>query len=107
MVSGASDSPEGKAFGEDGFRGAVTLSINGTNFDDLNKNAIFDGNEPGLSGWVIRLKLNGREVSNTTTNGAGSYSFTNLPPGNYTVVEDQKTGWEQSVPGSGGYIINI
>ena len=35
------------------------------------------------------------------------YSFTNLEPGNYTVTEDQQAGWEQSVPGSGYYTINL
>jgi hypothetical protein len=99
----ASDSPEGKTFGADGFRSAVILSINGTNFDDLNKNAIFDGNEPGLPGWIVRLKLEGRDVSSTTTNESGFYSFTNLMPGNYTVTEDQQMDWARSVPGGGHY----
>ena len=87
--------------------GTATLSINGIKFEDSNRNAIFDIDERGLSEWVIRLKLNGREVSNTTTNASGRYSFTNLRTGNYTVTEDQQAGWEQSVPGSGYYTINL
>ena len=71
-------SPEGKAIGADGFKEAGTLSINGTEFEDSNRNAVFDDDEQGFSGWVIRLKLDGREISNTTTNASGMYSFTNL-----------------------------
>lgn len=100
-------SPEGKAIGADGFKEAGTLSINGTEFEDSNRNAVFDDDEQGFSGWVIRLKLDGREISNTTTNASGMYSFTNLRPGNYTVTEDQQAGWEQSVPGSGYHNINL
>ena len=32
------------------------LSINGTVFEDKNKNALFDADERGIPGWVIRLK---------------------------------------------------
>jgi hypothetical protein len=99
--------PEGKAGEADGFKNDATLYINSTKFEDLNGNGRFDDGELGLSGWVIRLKLNGVDISNTTTDESGRYSFTNLEPGKYTVVEDQQAGWEQSVPGSGYYTINL
>ena len=83
MALEGSESPEGKTIEADGFKNAATLSINGTKFDDLNGNGRFDGDERGLSGWVIRLKLDGREISNTTTDDSGRYSFTNLAPGKY------------------------
>lgn len=98
---------EGKAIEADGLKSVATLSINGIQFDDFNRNAIFDAGERGLSGWVIRLKLDDVEISNTTTDASGRYYFTNLGPGNYTVTEDQQAGWEQSVPGSEGYTINL
>lgn len=84
----------------------VILSINGTNFEDLNMNAVFD-DERGLCGWTIRLKLNGREIANTTTDESGRYSFINLEPGNYTITEDQQEGWKQSVPDGGDYDIYL
>ena len=90
---------------EDG--NASQLCINGTKFEDLNGNGRFDDSERVLSGWVIRLKQDGLEISNTTTDDSGRYSFANLAPGKYTVVEDQEAGWEQSVPGSGYYTINL
>jgi hypothetical protein len=75
--------PEGKAGDASEAKNDVTLFINGTKFDDLNGNGRFDGDERGLSGWVIRLKLDGREISNTTTDDSGKSSFTNLAPGKY------------------------
>ena len=99
--------PEGKAIGADGFKDAGILSINGTKFVDSNWNALFDNDERGLAGWVIRLKRNDREISNTTTDESGFYFFTDLEPGEYTVVEDQEAGWEQSFPGSGYYTVNL
>jgi hypothetical protein len=98
---------EGSAGDSNNIENASHLCINGTKFEDLNGNGRFDGDERGLSGWVIRLKLDGREISNTTTDDSGRYSFTNLEPGKYTVVEDQDAGWEQSFPGSGYYTINL
>lgn len=63
-------------------------------------------NEVSLE-WIIRLKLNGREISNTTTDEPGMYSFTNLEPGDYTVTVDQQAGWVQSFPGGGYYNIYL
>ncbi|GEM_PF-6210662 len=101
------EKPEGKAGEANGFKNAATLSIAGTKFEDSNRNTIFDDGERGLSGWVIRLKLNDREISNTTTDASGRYSFTNLGHGNYNVTEDQQAGWAQSFPGSGYYNIYL
>lgn len=78
--------PEGNAGEGSGFKNVATVSINGIKFEDSNRNTVFDDDEQGLYGWVIRLKLNGREISNTTTNTSGMYSFTNLRPGKYTVT---------------------
>jgi hypothetical protein len=107
VASGAFGSTEGNTSGADGLKNAVTLSINGTKFDDANMNAVFDDGEQGLSGWVIRLNLDGKEISNTVTNESGFYSFINLEPGNYTVTEDRQASWGQSLPGSGCHIINL
>lgn len=51
----AFEGSEGKALGADGSENAATLYINGTKFEDSNRNAIFDDGEQGLSGWIIRL----------------------------------------------------
>jgi hypothetical protein len=97
----------GKAIEADGIKCATALSINGTKFDDANRNAVFDAGERGLAGWIIRLELDNVEISNTTTNETGYYSFTNLGPGRYNVTEDRQSGWTQSVPSSVSYTINL
>ncbi len=48
------------------------------------------------AGWVIELFNNGVSTGLIQTTGAdGSYSFGNLLPGNYSVVETLKGGWTQ------------
>nr|AAU82998.1 fibrinogen-binding protein-like [uncultured archaeon GZfos1D1]QNO56998.1 hypothetical protein MGAOFDBH_00016 [Methanosarcinales archaeon ANME-1 ERB7] len=77
-----------------GNRGA--LSISGMKFNDLNGNGVKDAGEPGLPDWTINLT---GPVSGTTTTAAdGSYAFTNLKPGDYTVSEVLKPGWVQTCP---------
>ena len=85
----------------------VGLSMSGTVFEDMNKNAIFDRSEHGIAGWKIILKTDNAEIANTVSNGSGMYSFTNLKAGNYTITEDQKVGWIQSAPGSGLYNLTL
>lgn len=42
------------------------------------------GGDVGLGGW--KVKLSGPATAETTTGSDGSYNFTNLAPGNYTVT---------------------
>ena len=41
------------------------LSLNGSNFNDLNGDGMREKNEPGLSGWTIILKLSFLQKSGT------------------------------------------
>ncbi len=80
-------------FGERG-----NASVDGFVWHDVNNNGIRDGAESsGISGIVITLTgLDdfGAAVSETTTTAAdGSYSFSNLRPGNYTLNEGSVTGY--------------
>jgi hypothetical protein len=84
---------------------AIDLSISGARFNDLNSNGIEDENEKGLAGTKIRLMQNGTEISITITNEYGRYSFFNLSPGEYTVIEEKVNGWNQSSPPGGSYDI--
>jgi uncharacterized delta-60 repeat protein len=79
-------------------------SITGTVFQDDNANGVQDPNEGGLSGWTVYLDLNhngvldGHEPS-TTTDDTGSYSFSGLAPGTYTVREVLPAPyWKQTTP---------
>ena len=73
-------------------------AIQGTVWNDLNKNGVHDSGESGLAGWTVYLDANNNgqldlnEVS-TTTAADGSYSFANVAPGTYTVREVLQSGW--------------
>ncbi len=79
--------------------------IDGTKFWDQNCNGEKDANEPGLPGWTIVLT---GPVNLTVTTGAnGQWSFSNLPPGTYTVCELGQFGWQPTNPGNACYTITF
>lgn len=79
--------------------GIVPGRISGTVFRDDNVNTSRDSGEIGLGGVTITLYDNlGIIVAITTTGPDGSYNFPNLPPGDYTVVETDPTGYLSSTP---------
>ncbi len=90
----------GVNFGEQQLRDS---SILGTAFADKNKNGVRDSGEKGLAGIVVYLDMNGNAVRDTdepftTTSGdqfftptideAGTYSFTHLASGTYTIRQE-------------------
>ncbi|MDD4447837.1 MAG: SdrD B-like domain-containing protein, partial [Methanothrix sp.] len=91
----------GNLFGND------LVKISGTKFEDFNGNGAKDSGELGLSGWTIRLTKEGTEVANTVTAADGSYSFTGIAPGSYTVEEAAHAGWTQSYPLSGTHTFSL
>ena len=78
----------------------------GVKFHDRNGNGAFDVGEPGLPGWTIWIDLNANGVKDageaTLTNAAGSFLFTVLADGTYTVHEEMQPGWTQTFPGGAG-----
>ena len=91
----------------------VLGGISGTVFVDWN----YDGaqqtpDEPGIESWLVMLS--GPVNATAVTDAAGSYSFTGLPAGTYTICEAQRFGWMQTGPltassctSSYGYTITI
>ncbi len=79
------------------------LSISGVKFNDLDGDSVRDSNEPGLAGWTINLV----GAASMETRADGSYSFTNLAPGTYTVTESGKPEWAQTAPTSGSYSVML
>jgi len=80
---------------------ASNLSINGTVFEDLDRNGFLSDDEPGLPLRTIRLMQNGTEVQNTTSDEQGQYFFHNLAPGLYQLVENSAPSWNQTAPSGG------
>jgi uncharacterized repeat protein (TIGR01451 family) len=86
---------------------AATGAISGFKWHDLNGNGEWDEGEPPLEGWTIYLDLNnnGRLDDGepfTVTAADGSYAFTGLPEGTYTVAEVMQDGWQQTFPNGAG-----
>jgi hypothetical protein len=69
--------------------GYITGSIAGTVYTDSNKNSVLDGGEPGIGGVTVSLTgtdVNGNAVSKATTTAAdGTYSFSSLVAGTYSI----------------------
>jgi hypothetical protein len=78
------------------------VSISGMKFEDKNGNGARDSGEPGLSGWTIKLMKEGTTVASQDTAADGSYSFTGVVPGSYTVEEVAQPGWTQTCPAAPG-----
>jgi protocatechuate 3,4-dioxygenase beta subunit len=78
-------------------------SISGLKFHDLDASGTRDAGEAGLGGWVFYIDLNGNDVLDVGEPQAisaadGSWSFTGLAPGVYTVREVTRPDWECSAP---------
>ncbi|MCX6677175.1 MAG: PKD domain-containing protein [Methanothrix sp.] len=86
---------------------ATSLSLNGTAFLDADGNGFFSAGENGLANETIRLILEGKEISNTTSNESGQYFFANLSPGRYVLIADPFSGWNQTAPGAGYYEVTL
>lgn len=81
----------------------VLSTISGTLWNDVDGNGTRHVLEPGLPGRTVYLdandngQLDGGE-STATTDATGSYAFSGLPAGNYTVQQVLRPGWRQTSP---------
>ncbi len=76
--------------------GVIYGSISGLKWHDNDEDGIKDAGENTISGWHIYLS--GPVSDSTTTIYDGTYIFTNLPTGTYTVSEEHRPGWNQTYP---------
>lgn len=82
--------------------------ITGVNYVDVGCTQAAYSNQPLLSGRTVTLlDALGNTLQTTTTSTSGSYSFCNLPPGNYIVRITNPDGWTPNVPASGQYAISL
>ncbi|MDB9522255.1 Calx-beta domain-containing protein [Dolichospermum circinale CS-1225] len=93
-------------------KGVIQLgSIQGSKWNDVNGNGIWDTGERALAGWTIYIdsvtngQLDPWEIS-TVTNADGKYTFSNLGPGEYAILEVNQTGWIQTFPTT-PYALNL
>jgi protocatechuate 3,4-dioxygenase beta subunit len=88
------------------------ITISGQKFEDADGDGVKDSGESGLAGWTIFLDTDGDGVldtgeTSTVTGSDGSYSFTNLGPGEYSVREVLQTGWTRTLPSSSESVVHI
>jgi hypothetical protein len=73
-------------------------------YSDANGNGILDPGELGVSGWLVTIlgPVNAGGSLTGSTDAAGSYAFTGLAPGSYTVCEASRFGFMfETAPTSG------
>ncbi len=92
-------------------------SLGGFKWEDLNADGQPAGNEPGIISWTIYLEPHaaplldlrgGPGTRSEQTGPTGHYTFTEVPPGTYTITEESRSGWLQSWPiHAPGYVITV
>jgi hypothetical protein len=83
------------------------LSLNGTAFQDDNRDGFFSAGEAALSGASVRLIHEDTETGNATTDETGQYAFVNLTPGRYELRADPFSGNNQTAPGGEYYEVTL
>ena len=77
------------------------ITISGVAFQDTNGSGARNNGEAGLPGLTIFLDTNRNGILDagevrTITNANGNYTFANLVPGTYRVLEVARLGWVQT-----------
>ncbi len=83
----------------------VSTSICIRKYYDANVNGVYDFGEQPLSG--IEFRLSGASSTVQYTDAAGTTSFTNLEPGNYTVTEMLPSGYVGTVATAQTVALNL
>jgi sarcosine oxidase gamma subunit len=87
------------------FGQVLPASLSGEVYIDANSNDVLDAGDSGLASVTVTLSGTnnlGQAVSATTTTAAnGTYSFTGLRPGNYTITETQPAGYTAETSNAG------
>lgn len=85
------------------FRGVLTGAISGSKFLDVNGNGVKDGGEGPQGGVTITISgPAGFTPQSVVTAADGTFSFTGVPFGTYTVAETVPPGFKQTLPSGSG-----
>lgn len=107
IILNASGTGEISGSPNNNFAEIVPSSIAGTVFLDQNNNGVQNGADTGIAGVLIELLDAGNAVIATTTTAAdGSYSFTGLLPGTYSVHQPNQPAGTSSGITTPGVIAN-
>ena len=80
----------------------LPASIHGTVYHDRNDNGVQDAGEEGIEGTrIMLLDVDGNVVAETLTDADGNYWFSDLVPGEYTVMEIQPDGFADGIDSVG------
>lgn len=74
------------------------MSISGKVYQDSNRNGAFDTGEPAAAGTYVKL-VQGATVQVATPDAGGSYSFTGLRAGSFTVLQSANNLTSDTTPG--------
>jgi hypothetical protein len=92
----------GQSFTGNDFGNYQNAEISGYKIGDVNGDGVKDAGEGGLQGWTIHLfgttGLGASEHRHATTDLTGKFEFKNVPPGLYSLCEEQKSGYIQRFP---------
>ncbi|MHC5537311.1 FG-GAP-like repeat-containing protein, partial [Singulisphaera rosea] len=74
-------------------------TVSGTIVGNVVANGELQPSSTNLAGWIVRLTYdNGGNSITTGTNSDGTYNFTSVLPGTYTIAVIPPTGWQQTSP---------
>jgi uncharacterized protein (DUF2141 family) len=73
-------------------------TVSGTVFEDRNGNGTRDAGERGIGGVIVSLTDEGGSTRENTTTSDGSYAFTGVDPGDYTLKKEDVDGFVSITP---------
>jgi SdrD B-like domain len=74
-------------------------TLTGFKYKDVNNNGDFDdGTDLDGAGFTFDLKSGTTVLQTAVSEADGTYTFTDVAPGTYTVAERDETGWTQTEP---------
>jgi uncharacterized protein (TIGR03382 family) len=86
-----------------------SCALCGNKFYDANASATWDTGEPGVSGWKITITSSTGVTTTTYTDSNGTYNFTSLADGDYTICEATplQSSWMQLFPADTCYHVTM